>query len=77
MADRLDARAVSLMVLLTAIWGGSYTFVKVGFRDLPVFASLFLRMVVATAILLIYSAGALECPSGSGFILKLQSLASW
>ena len=29
---------MSLMLLLTAIWGGSYTFVKVGFRDLPVFS---------------------------------------
>ncbi len=28
MSDRLDARAVSLVVLLTVIWGGSYTFVK-------------------------------------------------
>jgi drug/metabolite transporter (DMT)-like permease len=53
--DRLDARAVALMLLLTAIWGGSYTFVKLGFRDLPVFASLFLRMVVASALLLAYS----------------------
>lgn len=43
------------MVLLTVIWGGSYTFVKVGLWDLPVFASIFLRMVVATAILFAYS----------------------
>jgi drug/metabolite transporter (DMT)-like permease len=42
------------MVLLTAIWGGSFAFVKVGLRDLPVFASLLLRMVVATTILLAY-----------------------
>jgi drug/metabolite transporter (DMT)-like permease len=54
-SDRLDAKAIALMVLLTAIWGGSYTFVKVGFQDLPVFASIFLRMVVATIILLVYS----------------------
>ena len=58
MSDRLDSRAISLVVLLTAIWGGSYTFVKVGFRDLPVFGSLSLRMVVASAILLIYSRSA-------------------
>ena len=42
------------MVLLTAIWGGSFTFVKLGLRDLPVFASLCLRFVVATAILVAY-----------------------
>ncbi len=55
MHDRLDVRAVGLMVLLTAIWGGSFTVVKLGFRDLPVFASLFLRLAVATLILLAYS----------------------
>ncbi|HET8577366.1 MAG TPA: DMT family transporter, partial [Methylomirabilota bacterium] len=54
MRDRLDARAVGLMVLLTAIWGGSFTFVKLGLRDLPVFGSLCLRFVLATAILALY-----------------------
>jgi drug/metabolite transporter (DMT)-like permease len=57
-SDRLPARAVALAVLLTAIWGGSYTMVKLGFRDLPVFGSLFLRVVVAGAVLLLYSLAA-------------------
>jgi drug/metabolite transporter (DMT)-like permease len=52
--DRLHAQAVGLMVLLTAIWGGSFTFVKLGLRDLPVFGSLCLRFVLATAILVAY-----------------------
>lgn len=55
MSDRLPARAVALAVLLAAIWGGSYTMVKVGFRDLPVLGSLCLRMVVAGAALFLYS----------------------
>jgi drug/metabolite transporter (DMT)-like permease len=53
--ERLDARAVCLVVLLTAIWGGSFTFVKLGLRDLPVFGSVGLRMVVAAVILAAYS----------------------
>ena len=52
--ERLDTRAVVLMVLLTAIWGGSFTFVKLGLRDLPVFGSICLRFVLATAILTVY-----------------------
>lgn len=55
MSDRLDARAAGLAVLLAAIWGGSYTMVKLGLRDLPVFGSLFLRVIVATALLGGYS----------------------
>jgi hypothetical protein len=31
-SDRLPAPAIGLAVLLAAIWGGSYTMVKVGFR---------------------------------------------
>jgi drug/metabolite transporter (DMT)-like permease len=42
-------------VLLTVIWGGSYTMLKLGFRDLPVFGSLLLRVIVATAMLLGWS----------------------
>lgn len=42
------------MVLLTAIWGGSFTFVKLGLRDLPVFGSISLRFALAAAILTVY-----------------------
>jgi len=45
--ERLGARAVVLMVLLTAIWGGSFTLVKLGLRDLPIFGSICLRFVLA------------------------------
>jgi drug/metabolite transporter (DMT)-like permease len=55
LSERLDARAVALMALLTAIWGGSFTFVKVGLRDLPVFGSLALRLLVAAGLLFLYS----------------------
>jgi len=41
--------------MLTVIWGGSYTMLKLGFRDLPVFGSLLLRAIVATAMLLVWS----------------------
>jgi drug/metabolite transporter (DMT)-like permease len=50
-ADRLDARGAALAVGLTMLWGGSYTAMKLGFRDLPVFGSLVLRVVVATPLL--------------------------
>jgi len=52
--EPLDARAVGLMVLLTVIWGGSFTFVKLGLRDLPVFGSICLRFLLASVILAIY-----------------------
>lgn len=54
MRERLDTRAVSLMVLLTAIWGGSFTFVKLGLRDLPIFGSISLRFTLAAVILAVY-----------------------
>jgi drug/metabolite transporter (DMT)-like permease len=54
-SDRLDSRAAALAVFLAAIWGGSYTMVKLGLRDLPVFGSLFLRVLVATLLLGAYS----------------------
>ena len=54
MRERLGARAAVLMVGLTAIWGGSFTFVKLGLRDLPVFGSICLRFVLAAVILMVY-----------------------
>src|SRR5213593_2634376 len=38
-----------------AILGGSYTMVKLGLRDLPVFGSLTLRMALATVVLVAYA----------------------
>jgi len=51
---RLDTRAVGLAVLVMAILGASYTMVKLGLRDLPVFGSLTLRMLLATIVLVAY-----------------------
>ena len=53
-AGRLDTRAVGLAVLVMAILGASYTMVKLGLRDLPVFGSLTLRMLLATIVLVAY-----------------------
>src|SRR5437867_10884179 len=38
-----------------AILGASYTMVKLGLRDLPVFGSLMLRMLLATIVLVAYA----------------------
>ena len=55
MPSRLDARAVALAIIIMAILGGTYTMVKVGFRDLPVIGSLLLRMLVAVVVLGAYA----------------------
>ncbi len=54
MHERLGAHPVVLMVLLTAIWGGSFTLVMLGLRDLPVFGSICLRFALAATILTVY-----------------------
>ena len=53
--ERLDGRGLVIAVVTMAILGGSYAMVKLGLRDLPVFGSLLLRMIVATGILYAYS----------------------
>lgn len=53
--DRLDAGAIGLAVLVMAILGGSYTMVKIGLHDLPVFGSLLLRVLMASATLTGYA----------------------
>ena len=53
--ERLDSRGLVIAVVTMAILGGSYAMVKLGLRDLPVFGSLLLRMIVATLILYAYS----------------------
>src|ERR1043166_3952702 len=52
---RLDARAIGLAVLVMAVLGASYTMVKLGLRDLPVFGSLALRMALATVVLVAFA----------------------
>ncbi len=51
----MDARAVGLAVLVMALLGASYPMVKLGLRDLPVFGSLTLRMLLATIVLVAYA----------------------
>jgi drug/metabolite transporter (DMT)-like permease len=51
---RLNSSAIALAIFIMAIFGGSYTMVKVGLRDLPVFGSLLLRMLLAGVVLGIY-----------------------
>lgn len=51
---RLDARGIALAIFVMVLIGGSYTMVKVGLRDLPVYGLLLLRMLVASAALGIY-----------------------
>ncbi|PYN92835.1 MAG: hypothetical protein DMD91_31495 [Candidatus Rokuibacteriota bacterium] len=53
--ERLDGRGLVIAVVTMAILGGSYAMVKLGLRDLPVFGSLLLRMIVATVVLYAYS----------------------
>jgi drug/metabolite transporter (DMT)-like permease len=52
--NRLDARGIALAILVMVTLGGSYTMVKVGLRDLPVYGLLLLRMLVASVALGIY-----------------------
>ena len=52
---RLDARAAGFAVLAMAILGGSYTAGKIALHDLPVFAVLFLRMLITTTTLGAYA----------------------
>jgi len=52
---RLDVRAVGLALLVMAVLGASYTMVKLGLRDLPVFGSLMLRMALATIVLVAHA----------------------
>jgi drug/metabolite transporter (DMT)-like permease len=54
MMNRLDTRGIALAILVMVTLGGSYTMIKVGFRDLPVYGLLLLRMLVASVALGIY-----------------------
>jgi drug/metabolite transporter (DMT)-like permease len=82
---RLDARAAGLAVLAMAVLGGSYTAGKLVLHDLPVFATLLLRMFVTIATLgayawwarvpLLYEKGAAGFMlAQTGFFLLSQTL---
>lgn len=44
-------RAVSWMVVTTFLWGGSFVFNKIGFREIPPVTFLFLRFSLATLLM--------------------------
>src|SRR3981081_4956593 len=50
--DRIDARAWSLLGLLSILWGGSFFFNGVVLRELPPLTVVLLRVVLAAIILL-------------------------
>ena len=50
--NRIDARDWLLLVVLSVLWGGSFFFNGVVLRELPPFTTVFLRVTIATIILL-------------------------
>jgi drug/metabolite transporter (DMT)-like permease len=50
--NRIDARDWLLLVVLSVLWGGSFFFNGVVLRELPPFTTVFLRVAIATIILL-------------------------
>jgi drug/metabolite transporter (DMT)-like permease len=49
--DQVRRRAIFWMVLTTLLWGGSFVFNKIGFREIPPITFLFLRFSLATLIM--------------------------
>jgi drug/metabolite transporter (DMT)-like permease len=58
----MDRRSWSLLLVLGAIWGASYLFIKIGLRDLSPWMVAFVRIALAALVLLPVAAsqGALE-----------------
>ncbi len=50
--ERVDRRAWTLLLTLSAIWGASYLLIKIGLRDLSPAMIAFLRIALAAVILL-------------------------
>jgi drug/metabolite transporter (DMT)-like permease len=48
----MDRRSWSLLLVLAAIWGASYLFIKIGLRDLSPAAVAFLRVFLAALVLI-------------------------
>jgi len=51
---RTPPRALLFLVLTTVLWGGSFVFNKIGFRELPPVTFLFYRFSLATVLMGIY-----------------------
>lgn len=49
--DNTTRRATPWLILTTILWGGSFVFNKIGFRDIPPVTFLFLRFLLATVIM--------------------------
>jgi drug/metabolite transporter (DMT)-like permease len=71
--DRIDARDLSLLALLSVLWGGSFFFNGVVLRELPPLTVVLLRVTIAAIILLpllwvfrrVFPAGSRSLPSRS------------
>ena len=64
----MDRRAWTLLLILGAIWGASYLFIKIGVRDLSPAMVAWARIALAAAVLIPLAArsGALAAARGSG-----------
>lgn len=49
-----SARVTSVLILTTLLWGGSFVFNKIAFREIPPVTFMFLRFALATLIMGIY-----------------------
>src|SRR3954452_11298664 len=57
MVDRASRSYMSLIVLLAAIWGASYLFIKVGIRDFEPTVFVTLRLLLGRLLLLLFMMG--------------------
>ena len=69
MAD-MDRRSWSLLLVLGAIWGASYLFIKIGLRDLSPSMVAFVRIALAALVLLPVAAS-------QGALTGVRSRAGW
>jgi drug/metabolite transporter (DMT)-like permease len=66
----MDRRSWSLLLLLGAIWGASYLFIKIGLRDLSPSMVAFIRIALAALVLLPIAAA-------QGALSGVRSRAGW
>ena len=66
----MDRRSWSLLLVLGAIWGASYLFIKIGLRDLSPSMVAFVRIALAALVLLPVAAS-------QGALSGVRSRAGW
>jgi drug/metabolite transporter (DMT)-like permease len=66
----MDRRSWSLLLVLGAIWGASYLFIKIGLRDLSPSGVAFIRIALAALVLLPIAAS-------QGALAGVRSRAGW